>query len=111
MLLKPTLKGDWSTDTMDGRGKSRDATRYGHVFANKQNFAAIYPMDSKGKAGDALRQFCKEFGVPERLSFDGSKEQTEKRTEFQKQIRQNNIDHLKIEPERHNQNPCKGGYS
>jgi len=27
------------------------------------------------KAGDALRLFCQEFGVPEKLTFGGSKEQ------------------------------------
>jgi hypothetical protein len=26
-------------------------------------------MDSKSKAGDALRAFCNEFGVPEKLRF------------------------------------------
>ena len=31
-------------------------------------------MDSKGKAGDALKVFCREFGIPEHLIFDGSRE-------------------------------------
>ena len=35
-------------------------------------------MDSKLKAGDALKLFCQEFGVPEKLTFEGSKEQGEK---------------------------------
>ena len=30
-------------------------------------------MDSKSKAGDTLKRFCQEFGVPEKITFDGSK--------------------------------------
>jgi hypothetical protein len=41
---------------MDGRAVSNDGNRYGQVFANKGFFAAIYLMDSKSKAGDALRE-------------------------------------------------------
>ena len=108
MYEKPRLSGKWYTDTMDGRTVSKDGNRYGQVFANKKFFAAIYPMDSKAKAGEALRVFCQEFGVPEKLTFDGSKEQTGKNTEFMKQIRKNDIDFHVIEPERHNQNPAEG---
>ena len=49
------LKGTWLTDTLDGRTKSLDGNRYAQVFANKQYFAKIYLMDSKSKAGDALK--------------------------------------------------------
>ena len=65
-------------------------------------------MDSKKKAGDALRLFCQEFGVPEKLIFDGSKEQTKKGTEFIKQIRSHNIDYHVCEPGSPNQNPAEG---
>ena len=51
---------------------------------------------------------CQEFGVPDKLAFDGSKEQGQRKTEFMKQIRKNDIDFHVIEPDRHNQNPCKG---
>ena len=65
-------------------------------------------MDTKRKAGDALRTFCQEFGVPDKLAFDGSKEQWQRKTEFMKQIRKSDIDFHVIEPDRHNQNPCEG---
>ena len=55
-------------------------------------------MDTKSKAGDALRTFCQEFGVMDYLTFDGSKEQGGKKTEFMKQIRRNDIDYHVIEP-------------
>jgi hypothetical protein len=47
----------------------------------------------KGKASDALRVFCQEFGVPDKLTFHGLKEQTKKGTEFMKQVRKNDIDY------------------
>ena len=69
---------------MDGRVKSIEGNRYAQVFANKGYLLPLYPMDSKRKAGDPLRLFCQEFGVPERLTFNGSKEQTQKNTMFMK---------------------------
>ena len=41
-------------------------------------------MDYKSKARDALKLFCQDFDVPEKLSFDGSKEQACKGTTFMK---------------------------
>jgi hypothetical protein len=108
VFTRKTLAGDWSTDTMDGRCKSLEGNKYAQVFANKGYFSRIYPMDSKKKAGDALRLFCQEFGVPERLTFDGSKEQTGKGTMFMKQIRQHGIDYHISEPDLHNQNFVEG---
>ena len=108
VFTRKTLTGDWSTDTMDARCKSLDGNKYAQVFANKGYFSRIYPMNSKKKAGDALRLFCQEFGVPERLTFDGSKEQSEPGTEFMKQIRNHNIDYHISEADLHNQNPVEG---
>ena len=65
-------------------------------------------MDSKGKAGEAMRIFCQEFGVPDKLTFDGSQEQNGKLTEFMHQIKRNYIDYHVIDPERHNKNPAEG---
>ena len=108
VFSRKTLQGDWSTDTMDGRCRSLDGNKYAQVFANKAYFSRIYPMDSKSKAGDALRLFCQEFGVPERLTFDGSKEQTGKGTTFMKQVRRHDIDYHISEADLHNQNPVEG---
>ena len=108
VFSRKTLRGDWSTDTMDARSKSLEGNRYAQVFANKAYFSRVYPMDSKKKAGDALRMFCQEFGVPERLTFDGSKEQGQPGTEFMKQIRTHDIDHHVSEADLHNQNPVEG---
>ena len=105
---RKTLRGKWSTDTLDGRCKSLEGNRYAQVFANKGYFSKIYPMDRKKQAGQALREFCQEFGIPEHLTFDGSKEQTMKGTEFMKQIRTHGISYQIAEPDLHNQNPVEG---
>ena len=108
MYGRKTLSGEWSTDTMDGRCKSLGGNKCAQVFANKSYFAKIYPMDSKSKAGDALKVFCQEFGVPEKLTFDGSKEQSSKETTFMKEVRKQGIDYHISEPNLHNQNPAEG---
>ena len=65
--------GKWYTDTMDGRVTSVDGNRYAQVFADKTMFDQVYPMDSKSKAGDALRTFINDVGVPGNLTVDLSK--------------------------------------
>ena len=70
---KTRLGGKWSTDTTDGRVKSLDENLYAQVFAKKNMFAAVYPMDSHSKAGDALRTFVNEHEEPADLTSDGSK--------------------------------------
>jgi hypothetical protein len=108
MYRVPRLQGEWYTDTVEGRCKSRDSKKYGRIYANDAYFAVLYPMDAKSKAGDALHAFCREYGAPDKLRFDGSKEQTGKNTEFQRQIRKHNIQQHVSEPNMHNQSPAEG---
>ena len=61
-------------------------------------------MDSKSKAGDALRTFINDVGVPGNLIVDGPKEQNGRNTKFTKQVRKHDIQLHVIDPERHNQN-------
>jgi Reverse transcriptase (RNA-dependent DNA polymerase) len=105
---KPLLRGDYYTDTMDGRCKSLDGNKFAQVFASKDLFATAYPMESKSHAGEGLRQFVQDFGRPEKLTFDGSREQCGKKTEFMKNIRKYDIDYHVTEPERPNHNFAEG---
>ncbi len=73
--------------------KSLVGNRYAQIFANMGYSSKRYPKDSKRKTGQALREFCNEYGVSEHSTFDGSKEQCMPGTEFMKQIRTNNIDY------------------
>ena len=73
VFSRKTLLGYWSTDKMETRCKSLEGNKYAQAFTNKAYFSGIYPMYSNRKAGDALWLFCQAFGVPKRLTFDGSK--------------------------------------
>jgi hypothetical protein len=77
-LLGRPYQGNGLQTQLIGEEANHLKNRYAQVFVNKAYFSCIYPMDSKSKACDALRLFCQEFGVPEKLTFDGSKEQTMK---------------------------------
>ena len=93
---------------MYGGSKTIAGNRYAQVFANDKYFAKPYPMDKKGKASDVLKELCRDFRVPEHLTFDGSREQTCKGTTFMKTVSHYNIDNQLSEPDLHNQNPDEG---
>ena len=92
---------------MDGRCKSLKSNRYTQVFINKAYFSCIYLMNSKKKAGNTLRLFCQEFGIPEKHTLDSSKEQTQRNTTFMIQIGIIINYHIP-EADLHNQNPVEG---
>jgi hypothetical protein len=78
------------------------------VFSNGTFFAELYPMATKADAGQALKTFVLEMGVPAELTIDGSKEQNNPGTDFMHCCRKNDIKVNRTEPERHNQNPAEG---
>jgi hypothetical protein len=61
-------------------------------------------MEKNSFAGAALRQFIRDFGEPEQLTFDGSAEHTKFKTDFMKHIRDLGIDFHITEPHRSQQN-------
>ena len=81
---------------MDGQHKSLDGNKYAQVFATDFHFSAVYPMESKGLAGDALKQFIADFGVPDRIICDGSKEQTKHGTTFMEQVRKHHANMIHV---------------
>jgi hypothetical protein len=105
MYHQRKLRGQrFYTDTLIGKYKSVTNNTCAQLFANESFFAKAYPMEKKSLAGAALRQFIRDFGVPEQLTFDGSGEQTGHKTEFMKHIRNHAIDYHIIEPNRPQQN-------
>jgi hypothetical protein len=71
-------------------------------------FADVYPMARKAYAGKALREFVLEYGSPDDVTINGSKEQNAKGTEFMKTCQPNDVRVTRTEPERPNQNPAEG---
>ena len=59
-------------------------------------------------AGDALKQFIADFGVPDQIICDGSKEQTKRGTTFMEQVRKHHIDLHRTEPGQYNQSKVEG---
>ena len=108
MYERPRIRSTIYTDTMDGQHKSLDGNKYAQVFATDFHFSAVYPMESKGMAGDALKQFIADFGVPDQIICDGSKEQTKRGTTFMEQVRKHHIDLHTTEPGRYNQSKVEG---
>ena len=73
VFVRKTMQGQWLCDTMNGRCKSMNVNHYAQIFTNKTYFAKVYSINSKRKYGDALKLFCQDFGVPEKLTYDASK--------------------------------------
>ena len=65
-------------------------------------------MEHKSSAGQALKQFISDFGIPDKLVCDGAAEQVGKRTEFQSTVRKHAIDLHVTEPHHHNQSKVEG---
>ena len=77
MYNQRKLRGQkFYTDTLIGKYKSLTNNTCAQIFANESYFVKIYPMESKASAGRALRQFVRDFGVPEQLTSDGAAEQS-----------------------------------
>ena len=77
------LQGTWATDTMDMRCSSIHNERYCQVFANKDFFAAAYPIPTKSACHEALDDFVNEYGAMDLLISDGAAEQCGIHSEFQ----------------------------
>ena len=86
MFIRPRIRGTIYMDTMNGRYKSLDGNKHAQIFANESFFATAYPMEHKSSAGQALKQFISDFGIPNKLVCDGAAEQVGKRTEFQSTV-------------------------
>ena len=59
-------------------------------------------------AGDALKEFITDFGVPDKIVMDGAGEQTGRKTTFMQQVRKHRIDFHLTELERYNQSQVEG---
>ena len=108
MYERSQIRGVVYTDTMDGQHKSLDGNKFAQVYATDFHFSAVYPMESKGHAEDALKQFIADSGVPDKIIFDSSKEQTKRGMTFMEQVRKYHIDMHTTEPNQHNQSKVEG---
>ena len=108
MYERPRLHGVVYTDTMHGHFKSLDGNKYTQIFATEDYFAVAYPMESKALAGDALKEFITDYGVPDKIIMDGAGDETGKRSTFIEQVQEHHIDYHATELERYNQSRVEG---
>ena len=102
--ILPLSQRKFYTDTLFGRCKSISNNTCAQIFANESYFVKAFPMEKKSLAGQALRLFVRDYGIPEQLTCDGASEQTGPKTEFMQTVRKFDIDHHVSEPHRPQQN-------
>jgi hypothetical protein len=102
------LSGAFATDRMDMRCNLTHGERHCQVFANKEFFAAAYPIERKGDAYEPVDWFVQDYGAPETLISDGANEQVGRNSKFQAKLSKHGIRHKTAEKERSNQNPAEG---
>ena len=105
------LNGKFATDTAYGKVKSLRGNVGSQLFSHKCGFKVCYPLQKidGNNVGDALTQFISDYGVPERLTFDGASVQTGPKTRFMDAIRRYEIKYHVSGPRRPNENPAEQG--
>ena len=85
-----------------------DSNQYNWVLTKNAYVDKVNPMSSNRKDGGALKLLCKDFCVPEKITFGSSKEKACKGTLFMKEVHSQGIGYHIIYPDLHNQNPFEG---
>ena len=104
---KKRLNSHFYSDTYFARTKSLHGNTCAQVFGNRDQFVDVYPMSTKSHAGNALKQFISDWGVPSELTFDNAWEQTKPGSEFMKIITKHDIKWHTSEPYRPDQNAAE----
>jgi hypothetical protein len=88
MYNRRRLRGQqFFTDTLIGKYNSLNNNTCAQIFASNESFfVKAYPMEKKSMVGAALRQFIRDYDVPEQLTFNGTAEQVKPKTEFMKHV-------------------------
>ena len=76
------------------------------MFANKEFFFKGYPVNKKSDCDEALSKFIHDFGAPDEMTMDGSKEETGG-NRVSEIMRNHDIPSRVCEPERPNNNPAE----
>ena len=74
------IHGTMSTYTMDARSQLIHNEKYCQLFGNKQFFVEAYPIKKKSDFHLGLYKFVKEYGAPDKMTYDGAQEQIVRKT-------------------------------
>ena len=102
-LHRNRLHGNFFFDTMESKITSLRGNTVAHVLTNGA-FCKVMPSPSKKYAGESLRVFSRDVGIPDKLHCDQAAEHTGPNTEFMNQVRHLDIDVHFSEKGRKNQN-------
>jgi hypothetical protein len=91
------LNDTFQADTMFSGIRSLWGNTNAQLFTNG-NFVHLEPMERKSQAGEALLSMVNEVGIPDKVIFDGAKEQTGKQSDFMKGIRKYRISNWQTKP-------------
>ena len=80
-----------STNTLDARCQSIYDENYCQVFGNKKFFVEAYSIKNKYYYRLVLDKFFKEYGAPDKMTYDVAQEQIRRKTEFQRVMRKYEI--------------------
>jgi hypothetical protein len=78
------------SDTMFSKFKSINNNKCAQVFCN-EDLVQVYPLPSKAHAGEALKDFIQDVGIPREIIVDGANELVGRGSEFQKVARHYHI--------------------
>lgn len=103
------LNGKFATDTAYGKVNSLRGNIGSQLLSHKCGFKVCFPLQKidGNSVGFAVTQFISDFGVPERLTFDGASVQTGPKTRFMDAIRRYEIKYHVSGPRRPNENPAE----
>jgi hypothetical protein len=80
------LNDTFYSDTMFSGIKSIRGNTCAQLFTNEK-FVHLEPIARKAQAGEALYAMVDEVGIPDKMVFDGAKEQTGQKSEFMRALR------------------------
>ena len=102
------LNAQFYIDHLVAKTTSLDGNTGAWVYTTGK-FTTVYPCEKRSEAGDTLRRFANDVGIPDKLRSDLAPEITGKNTEFQAQVKLLRIDLTHSEKERSNQNHAAEG--
>ena len=73
-----------STDTMDARFQSIHDKKNCQVFGSKQLFVEAYSINKTYDCHLILDKFVKEYGAPDKITYNGAQEQIRIKTAFRR---------------------------
>jgi hypothetical protein len=91
------LNDTFYSDMMFSGIKSICGNTCAQLFTNGK-FVHLEPIVRKAQAGEALYSMINEVGIPDKMVFDGAKEQTGQKSEFMKALRKYRVAYWQTEP-------------